>query len=279
MTASRPLERGARVAAWLADASAPRTSVRGFAARTAGLTAATAAAACGGVIVARRLAGAIDPAGPALLIVATAAGAALVFAADAARRAGAPLGGAIAARVGLVLAVAGLVAPPRTSGPGGWITITAAAVAVAVVVCRMPRVSAPVARPATPGRTGSGSPRRHRGGPSRDRGRIREHDAGHLRQRFERRELPAGGERVRGRVVVVVPSGGKAGYGHLGFCPAFATTPVVEVTTAYDGVEATVAAAEVLPWGVRVECRLAEPAEEHLEIPVDLVAVAAAEAP
>jgi hypothetical protein len=35
-----------------------------------------------------------------------------------------------------------------------------------------------------------------------------------------------------------------------------------------------VTAAEVLPWGVRVECRLAEPAEEPLEIPVDVLAKA-----
>jgi len=33
-----------------------------------------------------------------------------------------------------------------------------------------------------------------------------------------------------------------------------------------------VTAAEVLPWGVRIECRLSEPAEEPLEIPVDLLA-------
>ena len=75
--------------------------------------------------------------------------------------------------------------------------------------------------------------------------------------------------------MVVVPTGAKAGYGHLGFCPAFAATPAVEATTAYDGVEAIVSAAEVLPWGVRVECRLAEPAEEQVQIPVDVVAIAA----
>ena len=46
--------------------------------------------------------------------------------------------------------------------------------------------------------------------------------------------------------------------------------PTVQVTTDYDGVEATVSAAEVLPWGVRVECRLAEPADEAIEIPIDL---------
>jgi len=44
------------------------------------------------------------------------------------------------------------------------------------------------------------------------------------------------------------------------------------VTTDCDFVEADLTAAEILPWGVRVECRLSEPAEETLEIPVDLVA-------
>ena len=33
-----------------------------------------------------------------------------------------------------------------------------------------------------------------------------------------------------------------------------------------------ITAAEVVPWGVRVECRLDEPAEETLEIPVAVVA-------
>jgi hypothetical protein len=54
---------------------------------------------------------------------------------------------------------------------------------------------------------------------------------------------------------------------------AFATLPAVEVTTDCDFVEAEVAAAEILPWGVRVECRLSEPAEEPLEIPVAIRAV------
>jgi len=69
-----------------------------------------------------------------------------------------------------------------------------------------------------------------------------------------------------------IPAGGKATHAHVGVCPAFAATPLVQVSTEYDGVEAVVTAAEVLPWGVRIECRLSEPAEEPLEIPVDLVA-------
>jgi hypothetical protein len=93
---------------------------------------------------------------------------------------------------------------------------------------------------------------------------------GHLRQRFTRYDTPAGTDCLRGRINVEIAAGARTAHGHVGFCPAFEVTPAVEVTTDYDGVEATVAAAEVLPWGVRVEVRLAEPAEEPLEIPVDL---------
>ena len=48
--------------------------------------------------------------------------------------------------------------------------------------------------------------------------------------------------------------------------PPFATVPPGTPPVTF------VTAAEVLPWGVRIECRLSEPAEEPLEIPVDLVA-------
>ncbi len=99
---------------------------------------------------------------------------------------------------------------------------------------------------------------------------------GSLIQRFERLALPDGAECVRGRVCVVVPEGSRSGSAHVGFCPPLAAMPTIEVTTDYDGVEAVVSAAEVLPWGVRVECRLDEPAEEMIEIPVDVVATAPA---
>lgn len=93
------------------------------------------------------------------------------------------------------------------------------------------------------------------------------------RQRFERYETPAGEDCVRGQVMLSVAPGSRTGHAHVGFCPAFATLPAVEVTTDCDLVEAEVSAAEVLPWGVRVECRLSEPAEEPLEIPVAFRAV------
>lgn len=94
-----------------------------------------------------------------------------------------------------------------------------------------------------------------------------------FRQRLERYETPAGEDCVRGQVMLSVAAGSRTGHAHVGFCPAFATLPVVEVTTDCDFVEADVAAAEILPWGIRVECRLSEPAEEPLEIPVAIRAI------
>jgi hypothetical protein len=94
-----------------------------------------------------------------------------------------------------------------------------------------------------------------------------------FRQRLERYETPAGEDCVRGQVMLSVAAGSRTGHAHVGFCPAFTTSPAVEVTTDCDFVEAEVAAAEILPWGVRVECRLSEPAEEPLEIPVAIRAV------
>ena len=98
---------------------------------------------------------------------------------------------------------------------------------------------------------------------------------GHLLQRFERYDAD-GADCLRGRIAVAVPQGARTAHGHVGFCPPFAQTPTVDVTTEYDGVEAVVSAAEILPWGVRIECRLDEPAEEAFEIPVDLFASAPA---
>ena len=234
----------------------------------AAAVAAATAVGAGGVLALRRLAGAIEPAGAIALGAAIAGGFALVLVADTARRwlPGQSLLPPLVARGGLVLAVAALAWPPTAAG---WQTVAAAAVAAGAAVAALPRGGArrgPAGLPIT----------RRRDRPAAVRPRRRAPPPGRLRQRFERRELDPGLERIRGRVVVAVPAGAKAGYGHLGFCPAFATTPAVEVSTAYDGVEAVVSAAEVLPWGVRVECRLSEPAEEPLEIPVDLVAEAPA---
>ena len=104
---------------------------------------------------------------------------------------------------------------------------------------------------------------------------IREHEemaVAHAKPVLERFEAADGTEGIAVHVRLSIPLGGRATQAHVGFCPAFVATPTVEVSTDYDGVEAVVTAAEILPWGVRIECRLSEPAEEPLEIPVTLVA-------
>ena len=91
-----------------------------------------------------------------------------------------------------------------------------------------------------------------------------------FRQRLERFETPAGDDCLRGQLLLAVPAGSRTGHAHVGFCPPFTGTPLVDASTDCDFVEAEVTAAEILPWGVRIECRLSEPAEEPLEIPVDI---------
>jgi len=228
-----------------------------------------AACCCGGVLLLRRLGGAFAAApGGGPLLAATVVGIALVLVADLAARTSGRAGPAWAARLGLILTVAALVSFPRER-PAAWIVpMVAILAATAALVPRhvrpafdpgalRPRPPRPGRRPTAPA---SLAPPRQ----------PVDQTGGRLRQRLERFEDAAGIDTLRGRLVLVVPAGAKAAHGHMGFCPAFVRTPQVAVTTDYDGVEATLTAAEVLPWGVRVECRLAEPADEPVEIPVDL---------
>ncbi len=97
-----------------------------------------------------------------------------------------------------------------------------------------------------------------------------------LVQRIERYERQTADgsvvEAAIGRVVVRFTEGSRTAVAHVGFCPPFAATPRVSASNACDGVEVDVAAAEVLPWGVRIECRLEEPSEEPLDVDVEIVA-------
>lgn len=96
---------------------------------------------------------------------------------------------------------------------------------------------------------------------------------GVLQQRFERYVLPDERmECIRGTLHLAVVSGSRLVTGHVGFCPPFHHLPQVEVGTRCEEVEATIVAAEVLPWGARIECRLDEPADETILIPVDVFA-------
>ena len=227
--------------------------------------AAAAAAASGLVLLLRRLpSSSADPVGPAAVLAVAAAGTALVALADAAARLGAAGPASLVARAGLVLGMAAVTLPPRAAS---WREAAATGLAVAIAA------AAVVLRPpAERSRTAAAPPRAAGRRPVRRAARSRRGGVpGRLRQRLARYDSHAGIDCLRGRINVEVAAGARAAHGHVGFCPAFVATPAVEVTTDYDGVEATVAAAEVLPWGVRVEVRLAEPAEEPLEIPVDLL--------
>lgn len=86
----------------------------------------------------------------------------------------------------------------------------------------------------------------------------------------ERYKLPDGTEYLRGQLMIAFSAGTRLTTGHVGFCPAFQTIPIVEVTTDYDALEVSVTVAEILPWGVRIECRVEEPIDEGTSIPVFL---------
>jgi hypothetical protein len=252
------------------------------------------------VLAARRLAGGFTAAEPGLVWITLGGGLVLLGITDAGRRAGTHLASSIAARIGLMIGVAAVALPPKS---GDWVSVLALALAAAVGVLPPPRMRSgveggrrrpPAAEPqinprGNPGLKGQPSrvPTDH-GTPSPTRREEQPPVAppspashapdgspeppGRLQQRLERYESVEGTDCISGHVRLSIPAGGKATHAHVGFCPAFAATPLVQVSTEYDGVEAVVTAAEVLPWGVRIECRLSEPAEEPLEIPVDLVA-------
>ena len=86
----------------------------------------------------------------------------------------------------------------------------------------------------------------------------------------ERYKLPDGTEYLRGQLMIAFSAGTRLTTGHVGFCPAFQSIPIVEVTTDYGALEVSVTAAEILPWGVRIECRVEEPIDEGTSMPVFL---------
>ena len=264
------------------------------------------AAICGLVLMVRRLAGSIDSSpGPETMLGVCGAGLLLVATGDLASRAAAtPASGtgtgtgpsrawltAGLTRLGLLLAVAAVSLPLRL----GSVIDSLTAIAVlsvsllatiqgpfaGLIGFRPPRKPTMAADHCLPlpsagdqraaGLSAPVSPL-----PAMPTSDLATEAVGNLLQRFERLALPDGAECVRGSVCVVVAKGSRSGSAHVGFCPPLAAVPTIDVTTNYDGVEAVVSAAEVLPWGVRIECRLDEPAEETIEIPVDILATAPA---
>lgn len=245
----------------------------------AGAVFAALVALCGAVLALRRLGGGFEPAGGAGVVAVAVLGGLLVLAVDAAARlSGLPAAWRAAARAGYALAWAAVGLPPALGSLAATLLFFVATGLVGVIVLE----------PAVRGRAGTWlaevrrrSPRPPRKPPDAPQtppppsAPLPVASPGHLLQRFERYELD-GVDCLRGTLTLMVPQGARSAHGHVGFCPSFRQTPHVEVTTDYDGVEAVVTAAEVVPWGVRIECRLDEPADEPVEIPVDVVAQAPA---
>ncbi len=234
-------------------------------------------AACGAVLVVRRLGGGFEPVGGAMSLAVAVVGGLLVLGCDALTR-GAGLASAWrhAARTGYLLALASLAVPVRPRS-GLDMALFVLGVGVAGAVAAAPFIPTSPRRPLVAGfsrRPGRLMPWR-RQAPSLPPGATTAlADAvcpGHLIQRFERYELD-GIDSLRGILTLTVPEGSRTAHGHVGFCPSFRQVPQVEASTPYDGVEAVVTAAEIVPWGVRIECRLDEPADEPIEIPVEIVA-------
>lgn len=252
-------------------------------ARVAGWFGGLLLAACGLLVAGRRLAGAFAmlPGPWEFAILLGGGGAVLVMTALACR-----IG---MARAAFVLACCGFAATVLAVGlpadRGSWtgsptplVACAAAAAALLAPACSIPAtplsrtLSRPLSRPrSTP--PAPPAPSHHHVRRTRSR---RSPPPGRLSQRQERYVLPSGAECIRGRIQLEVPAGARGVHGHLGFCPAFGAMPEVIVETPYDGVEATVTAAEIVPWGVRIECRLAEQAEEPIVIPVLVRATARA---
>lgn len=217
-----------------------------------------------------------------------------------------------AVRLGLALAVVTLLPPPTALSDLRASSIALVAIALASAAIVVPLVNAADVMPRPPGRrrrrSSAGRLRGGRGGGRRD---PRAADTapsaatvavgpvlpsppaagfplvaappppapsppaaeGRLQQRFERVALVDEGlEVVRGTIHLSVVAGTRSATGHVGFCPPFHAVPHVVVGTTCEAIEAVIVAAEVLPWGVRVECRLDETADETIDVPVDVVA-------
>lgn len=237
--------------------------------------AAALAVVCGLMLFVRRIGGGFDPLGGGGLVVAAALGGLLVCGCDVATRVvRLKPAWALAARAGYLLAVAALALPPRlATGTGTAAFVLAAAIAATFVAAPLIGREAPRRLAGLRSRVLAA---RSRAEPdpeatSTAAGITTSPCPGHLLQRFERYELE-GFDCLRGTLALQVPQNSRAAHGHVGFCPAFRQMPEVRAVTTFDGVEAVVTAAEIVPWGVRIECRLDEPADEPVEIPVDVFA-------
>lgn len=258
-----------------AAAKPPETLERSLLA-VAGALAAALVVGCGLVLAARRMGGGFEPIGGSGVLAVAVFGGLLVLACDAAATGvGLARPWRHAARLGYLCALLAVAVPMRAA------SVLDAALFIAGAGLAGTLIAGPFIRGnprrwlasnlARHGRAGSLRATRPHVTQAAPAPRADIACPGHLLQRFERYELD-GFDCLRGTLSLKVPEGSRTAYGHVGFCPSFRQVPRVEASTSYDGVEAIVSAAEIVPWGVRIECRLDEPADEPIEIPVDVVA-------
>jgi len=92
-------------------------------------------------------------------------------------------------------------------------------------------------------------------------------DRGAEWQRLSRLTTPHGQELIEGWVSVDFAAGQRTAQAHLAFCPPLRGTPEMHLEQ-IDGPAARIKAAQVLPFGVRLELKLDQPTEEPAQVVV-----------
>jgi hypothetical protein len=78
-----------------------------------------------------------------------------------------------------------------------------------------------------------------------------------VRLQLVRRRDAAGLDELRGWAMVELAAGQRTAMLHVAFCPTFTATPAIQARQA-SGPTARVKAAQILPWGARIEVKLSE---------------------
>ncbi|NUQ64775.1 MAG: hypothetical protein HUU20_20120 [Pirellulales bacterium] len=80
-------------------------------------------------------------------------------------------------------------------------------------------------------------------------------------QQLTRSRLPGGGEAFRGWLRVPLAAGQRSANVHLAFCPPFSQTPEVAIDQ-QDGPPARIRTVQILPYGARIDLKLAQACDE-----------------
>jgi hypothetical protein len=89
-----------------------------------------------------------------------------------------------------------------------------------------------------------------------------------VNQYLIRRADAAGGEEVSGWATTQLYAGQRTAMLHVAFCPPFASSPTVDVRQTA-GPIARVRAAQVLPWGARIEVKLPQAADSPCQARIE----------